>query len=100
MTLDRYEIHHQLAYAGKDDCQSVTCTRDGSGHCRGYHCHLCDEPTSMYGHFTTGATIDGKWHLFRDHGWESPADGFFRCQPGYGEAVKQLRTALAREPKL
>lgn len=93
--LDGYEIGPQIAYAGKDGCESAICTRDGSGRCRGYHCPFCDEPTGMYGHYTTGAAINGRWLLFRDHGWEPPADEFFRCQPGYEEAVIELRTRLA-----
>lgn len=56
----RFEIERLVAYQGKPDCDSWACTRRGSrqredgtwdmGECFGYHCSLCDEPTSMYGH--------------------------------------------------
>ena len=48
-----------VAYAGKEDCESVMCRRmvtrndDGSfsfGECMGWHCSYCDAPTSYQGH--------------------------------------------------
>jgi len=43
-----------LAYKGKDDCDSPVCTRLSSGHCVGWHCANCDEPSSHQGHFGEG----------------------------------------------
>jgi len=49
-----------LAYRGKENCESVLCTRrtwmlEGSGihwdtTCSGWHCPYCDEPCSYQGH--------------------------------------------------
>lgn len=42
-----------MAYEGKDDCTSMYCRRfvglDEPG-CIGWHCAVCDEPCSQYGH--------------------------------------------------
>lgn len=45
----------QLAYSGKVGCTSVMCRRivhtDGTfGPCMGWHCAVCDEPSSQQGH--------------------------------------------------
>ena len=55
-----YVIGEQLAYRGREDCDSPFCTRMGfsydpegnfvQGVCVGWHCPRCDEPCSMMGH--------------------------------------------------
>lgn len=52
----RYEVGRLMAYQGKRDCTSLRCRRmylPGSkemGECLGWHCAVCDEPSSQYGH--------------------------------------------------
>ena len=50
-----YELGAMLAYQGGDNCQNPCCTRAGCGPddpgvCVGWHCSICDEPSSMVGH--------------------------------------------------
>ena len=56
----RFTLERIVAYQGMNGCTSWSCTRRGShqrpdgtwglGECFGWHCSLCDEPTSMMGH--------------------------------------------------
>lgn len=41
-----------MAYQGKQGCESMLCRRldAGAGACIGWHCGVCDEPSSQYGH--------------------------------------------------
>lgn len=45
-----------MAYQGKKGCRSLTCRRmylpgsEEMGECHGWHCAVCDEPSSQYGH--------------------------------------------------
>lgn len=55
MSLGDYKMIGPLAYRGKEDCTSVTCTRwfkDGkmSKDCIGWHCSYCDQPYGSQGH--------------------------------------------------
>lgn len=55
-----FTVQRLVAYQGNPDCQFGGCTRRGShqredgtwdmGDCYGWHCSLCDAPTSMMGH--------------------------------------------------
>jgi hypothetical protein len=79
---DRWQVLNQMSYQGKEGCQDPRCTRssigpDGIGECRGYHCHLCDAPTSMYGHCVTGRYVDGNFRKFAD------GESAYSCQPGF-----------------
>lgn len=59
-TVGRFKIDRLVAYQGNPDCTYAGCTRRGSfmrtdgtwhpGECYGWHCSLCDAPTSMMGH--------------------------------------------------
>lgn len=62
MSLSDYKIIGPLAYRGKKNCQSVTCTRfyeDGemTKDCFGWHCSYCDEPCSSQGHNCNAAKV-------------------------------------------
>lgn len=55
-----------LAYRGKEDCNSVLCTRPTTWTangvlfdpaCYGWHCSYCDEPCSYQGHRCDAAEI-------------------------------------------
>jgi hypothetical protein len=47
----RYKIERMVAYRGKQGCKNPRCTTRGDADsCFGWHCSLCDEPTSMMGH--------------------------------------------------
>lgn len=40
-----------VAYEGKPGCSDPHCRRiPGESGCRGWHCAVCDHPSSMYGH--------------------------------------------------
>lgn len=51
-----YEIKALLAYQGKQGCRSLVCRRmyspgsDDLGECMGWHCGVCGDPSSQYGH--------------------------------------------------
>ena len=49
----------KLSYAGHRDCTSLMCRRMGLvGPCIGWHCAVCDQPSSMYGHAECQARQD------------------------------------------
>lgn len=67
--MSEFKPTHHLAYAGDPDCTSMTCRRmvnkavNFMGHgrvtlvtteiepgCMGWHCAVCREPSSQYGH--------------------------------------------------
>ena len=42
-----------MAYEGRADCTSMLCRRfmgAGEPGCAGWHCGVCDQPSSQYGH--------------------------------------------------
>jgi hypothetical protein len=62
----RYELGGMVSYQGKDDCRIATCRRRWDGDqmvdegCADYHCPVCHEPCSMYGHKAcTGTVAEG-----------------------------------------
>jgi hypothetical protein len=55
MSLDDYTVLGPIAYRGKKNCRSVTCTRfweDGKmlPDCHGWHCSYCEAACSSQGH--------------------------------------------------
>ena len=48
-------VGQPLSYQGKEGCRDWNCRQmhiggEYPGHCYGYHCTVCDKPSSMYGH--------------------------------------------------
>lgn len=55
--------HVQVSYEGKTG---------------GYHCHLCDEPTSAYGHYVEARYSGGVRRRLI-------GGGAYSCQPGFAD---------------
>ena len=67
----------------------LCCDQDyGGSH---YHCAKCEAVTGMFGHYTNGARIDGRWVKF--------GEGVFTCQPEYEAKVRELTDAIAHLDK-
>lgn len=75
MSLSDYKIIGPLAYRGKKDCESPTCTRffeDGkmTPDCFGWHCSYCDAPCSSQGHSCDAAKafLDASKRIIEEEG--------------------------------
>ena len=50
-----------IAYEGGESCDSPRCRRwQPDGPCAGWHCGVCGEPSSMYGHAECREGVSGE----------------------------------------
>lgn len=57
---EQFKLERLVAYQGQEGCHDVRCSQASPypGRCGGYHCAVCEKPSSMTGHRACQEALD------------------------------------------